>query len=104
MTQSPQEIAAPNAGTEHLTDSELRGLLAEERRRMTLDVLAGRDTPIDVQELAAGIAAREDGSGGTEEVAITLHHIHLPKLATHDVIEYDPELKLVSVCPGHLDH
>lgn len=79
-----------------LPASERYRLLAADRRRLALDILAGQTTPVELEELAAGIAAREDESTSVDEetlerVAITLHHTHLPKLAEAGVLDYDPE-------------
>ena len=36
-------------------------------------------------------AAGKDRPPGREELAIQVYHSHLPKLADHGVVEYDPE-------------
>jgi len=78
-----------------LSDSKRYELLANDRRRHTLDVLADRDLPLTLDEIAEAVAAREvdatDSRPGTlKDVKITLHHVHLPKLAEADVVDYDP--------------
>ncbi len=93
---------------DELTASECYRLLADERRRMTLDVLAGRNDPIDLAELAVGIAAREDGVNDVDESAVTsvahsLHHVHLPKLSDHGMIEYNSDANRIESCPHRLD-
>lgn len=106
VTQSSTETpergvdGAGLADTEHLTDTERHGLLASERRRVALSVLAGRSTPVDLSELAATVAAREtdtdaDDARAVERVAVALHHAHLPKLDDFGVVDYDPEARRV---------
>lgn len=88
-----------NGRTGGLTTSERHELLASERRRVTLEVLADRAAPVDLREIAREVAAREVGVDGSEEatkrVALTLHHTHLPKMADLGVLEYDPDLNRV---------
>lgn len=80
--------------SEHLTDTERHDVLASERRRTVLDVLAGRATQVDLEDLAATVAARESGVDeddprAVERVAVSLHHNHLPRMAELDVLDYD---------------
>ncbi|SDR02617.1 DUF7344 domain-containing protein [Natronobacterium texcoconense] len=79
-----------------LSEEEYHRLLASRRRRLTLDVLSGRLDPVDVEDLATAIAARENGRDGADdetvrEVALSLHHVHLPAMASANTIEYDSE-------------
>ncbi|WP_207592977.1 DUF7344 domain-containing protein [Halomontanus rarus] len=104
MTHSIHDIP----GADELTTSDRYRLLAEKRRRMTLDVLTGQNVPVDLTELATGIAAREDGTGAVDEetvtrVALTLHHVHLPMLAEYGVIDYNPDTNCVESCPLRFD-
>lgn len=83
-----------------LTASERHRLLAADRRRLALVVLVERTAPVELDELAADVAAREAESIATddetiEHVAIELHHAHLPKLASAGVLEYSPETNLI---------
>jgi len=99
-------------GAVELPPWERAELLSSRRRRATLGALDGRTPPVTLSDLAADVATREDGEradvdgddradvggrrGGIErEVAIALHHVHLPRLADGGVIDYDPELNLV---------
>lgn len=70
---------------------------ADERRRLTLEVLANRVGPIGLEELAAAVADRAgfDGSAAVERVALELHHDHLPRLADRGVLDYDPDRRRV---------
>ncbi|WP_433631150.1 DUF7344 domain-containing protein [Halomicrococcus sp. NG-SE-24] len=89
-----------------LTDSEYFQLLSADRRRETLDVLAERTAPIELDALAAAVAAREkDVDTVTEEkvnqVSLTLHHVHLPKMADFGVVDYDSDACRVESCPSN---
>lgn len=94
------EQAGEQTGTLELTESERHRLLSDDRRRVALEVLPTRTTPIELEELARAIATREvdaeePESEYVDRVAITLHHSHLPKMAHLDVIDYDPESKRI---------
>lgn len=77
------------------------------RRAVLRLLLAERtDAPVPLSTLAAFVAAvkHEGVTEGTvgeiqERVRITLHHTHLPMLAEHDVVEYDPEARTVEPTP-----
>lgn len=99
MSESSNETADIPRITD-LPADERQSLLAVERRWLALDILMGKTTPVGLEELAAGIAAREDGSdaadeGTIERVAITLHHTHLPRMAEVGVLDYDPESRRI---------
>ena len=75
---------------------ELFTCLASARRRALVDALASHQTPISDEELARQVAARERGVSADEisteavqKIYFSLHHVHLPKLASAGVIEYD---------------
>lgn len=94
MTQATTEIADEFAEAAELTESEWHRLLANERRRLVLDVLADRTTPVTLDDLAAAVAAREEGldaADAVESVKLTLYHAHLPKLADLGVLGFDPD-------------
>lgn len=95
--------AETGTGPVQLTESERHQLLGDERRRVTLDALRRVNAPITLDELAEIVAQRESGEMiPTDEaktlVAITLHHVHLPKLTDCRVIDYDPETMRVETC------
>jgi len=77
-------------------------LLADERRRIAIEVLNDRSTPVELGALSRAVAEREDGPDPTDEetlerLRVTLHHVHLPILNEADVITYDlHELSVVS--------
>ncbi|WIV66522.1 DUF7344 domain-containing protein [Natrialbaceae archaeon AArc-T1-2] len=79
-----------------LTTDEYHELLVSKRRRLTIDVLGGNTSSVALDELAAGIVAREEGidaanEDAVERVAIDLHHVHLPKMDELGLLEYDPD-------------
>ncbi len=74
--------------------------LGSDRRSLTLDVLTGLETVVELSELAAGIGVRELGfddadSATIERIAIDLHHVHLPALAEASPLEYDPSSRRI---------
>lgn len=108
MTESTIEPPGPYGGTGDLTENERYCLLAEERRRMALDVLTDRATPVDLEDLAAAVVARVTSVEGVDEetverMAIRLHHGDLPKMADLGVIDYDPGSNCVTSCPRRPD-
>jgi hypothetical protein len=68
-------------------------LLAPERRRNALYVLYRHSGPMTLADLAEEVAALEDAP--TARVAAGLHHVHVPRLAEEDVVEYDADEGLV---------
>ncbi len=75
---------------------------------MTIDVLTGRDGPVELADLAAGIAARENGIDDTDgktvaSVALALHHVHLPRMDDWGLIDYDPAENRGESCPRRRD-
>jgi hypothetical protein len=92
-------VAADEAGF----DAVLEGL-ADERRRIVLGVLEGRDEPIDRRTLAREVADTESRVDSTpdsvDEVVVSLHHLHLPKLDAVGLLEYDADAGTVAY-EGH---
>lgn len=80
-----------------LTSEDYCRLFAAEQRRVVLDVLAGRSSPVDLDELVAGVAARDDdgdenaGASAPSTTAVQLHHNHLPRLDEAGLVRYDPD-------------
>lgn len=96
MSQTTTGVADEQMGTADLTDSERYSLLTARRRRLALEILAERSSPVELPDLAAEVAAREDGLDATDEdavrrVKITLCHVHLPKLTDSGVVDYNGE-------------
>lgn len=93
--QPPAEPGAAPAGE---TVDALFACLADARRCRLLEHLAGRSEPVDVEDVARHLSARERGTdaGGeptdaAEGVAVSLHHVHLPKLSDAGVLAVDRE-------------
>ncbi|WP_331234446.1 DUF7344 domain-containing protein [Natronorarus salvus] len=83
-------------------------LLRSERRRHVLYHLNEQKGEVPVEEVVAAVTAEEtDGSpspGEFEEVEVSLRHVHLPKAAEAEFIEYDREEGLIQVSgtpPGY---
>jgi hypothetical protein len=86
------------------SDADLHRLLADKRRRVTLQMLSELTPLVDLDDLAALVAFQEtEGLVFDDEleasVAITLHHVHLPMMHDLGIIEYDPEEARVKTCP-----
>ena len=95
MSNDEDEPAGRYASTDGIPVRERVGSLAAERR-LALDVLTERTTPVDLGELATAIVVRGEGTDASTEAAaarvkLDLHHVHLPKLDEAGVIDYDPE-------------
>jgi hypothetical protein len=96
MASSPNEPTALAAVTSELSANERHRLLSAERRRLALDVVTNRSTPLDLGAVARAVATRETDAdvpddATVERVAISLHHVHLPKLHDAGVVRYDTE-------------
>ena len=103
MTENPGDATEPN---DDLTESQRHRVLAVERRRTTLEVLADLTAPVDLEDLAVAVAERETDEGSVteeavERITVSLHHAHLPMLAGFGIVVYDPETNRVEACPRH---
>lgn len=76
-------------------------VLADERRRAALSVLADRDGAVELSELARDVVdLTEDEVAGpspdaVDRMRVALHHQHLPKIADAGLIAYDIDRKAV---------
>lgn len=95
-----QHTEAGSTDTDRST-AAMFGLLADERRQLTLQYLAGSVGAVPLGELADGVALREGEytADHGERVATSLFHTHLPKLAAAGLVDYDRETALVSQRP-----
>jgi hypothetical protein len=83
-------------GTDQLPEAVVEDILAAERRRTALSILAERDEPVVIDDLAATVLAHERG---TEPDAVPrsdrkvardeFFARHLPKLTATGVVKYD---------------
>jgi DNA-binding transcriptional ArsR family regulator len=89
----------------HVNDSErdasLRILSDPQRRRVVRRLVEATDGEATVDKLVDDLldedAQREPELASTRsELAIQLYHVHLPKLAAHDVVAFDPETNAVT--------
>lgn len=107
MSQPTNQTTDTGPRTPTLAEGERHRLLAAERRRLAVDLLAKRDSAIELEDLAAGIAAREEGLDVDEEtvrrVATALHHVHLPRMAESDVLDYDYEARRIDPAGERID-
>lgn len=92
------------ATTVRLSESDRHRLLAAERRRVLLDVLSDPTPPCDLEELAAAVIAREEGTDDPEDevreqVVVSLYHHHLPMMADLGVLDFDREAGRVESPP-----
>ena len=100
MSQTTQHNTETYPGTESLTDSEYHRLMAVKRRRTALTALAELNFPVDLEDLAAAVDKREMNGAAPDETTIDqitteLHHIHLPKMDSLGVIDYDQDANRV---------
>lgn len=103
MSQSARDGAGESAEVALLPESERHRLLADDRRRMTLDVLGRRTSPVDLEDLAASIADRETTGDTVEQITGRLHHAHLPMMDELGVIDYEPDANRIESCPHRHD-
>jgi hypothetical protein len=90
--------------TSELSADGLFDVFANERRRLSLTELAARGSDLHVETLARRVAARESDvapdavpQAAMEEVHVSLHHVHLPKLDDADLVEYDRDARRVEL-------
>lgn len=114
MIQSMNDLTATYGEIGDVSTSDPYKLLRVERRRIALDILCERTPPIELADLAAAIAVREAIGDVTEEeileevqkeIAISLHHAHLPVIEEFGIIDYDASatrIESVTRCPESL--
>lgn len=85
--------------TSKLTDDAVHTLLADSQRRHLLSLL-NRTGQEKIEDLARKVAAREQDTrlenvseDAQQQVAISLIHNHLPRLAEHNIVSYDLDSK-----------
>lgn len=80
--------------TAELSERERCRLLADERRRVLVGVLAEQSSPVTLSEVATTLGARLKRRHGETDahrtLEVRLHHVHLPLLADVGVVDYDP--------------
>jgi len=88
-------------GTE-LTESKRHEVLANEERRITLQVwqIGPPQRPPGTSHRRSPHEKSESGTLDSEiisSVEVALHHIHLPKLDVCDIIEYNPNSRRIEI-------
>lgn len=94
MSGTSTEVDGRRAEQPEIEETLRYRLLASDRRRIALRIIAERGEPVDLDDLATAVARRErpgdDVEDGTEtRVRISMHHVHVPKLAAAGVCTYD---------------
>lgn len=89
-----------------LPDGVVADILAADRRRLALEQLAAADDQVVVGDLAAAIAASEQGidpdavdERTREAVHDDLYERHLPKLTATETVSYNSMLGTVAISP-----
>lgn len=92
-----------SASDYRLSVDDLFDVLVESRRRTVLAVLTDRRSPMAVETLARAVAEREHddismapSESAVEDVHVTLHHVHLPKLDESRLVDYDRNERTVA--------
>jgi len=75
-----------NCHDEHHVDAVFDAL-SNARRRRVVRVLRQRGEPTPVSALAGSLATRDPGAS-TDRLAVSLTHVHLPKLESTGVVEF----------------
>lgn len=88
-------------GTSTGFDSVL-DLCRHQHRRIVLGTLLEEGRPLTLDDLTEAVLRHNHQMPITEapedvitEIGLTLHHLHLPKLAAEGLVDYDPEGHLV---------
>ncbi|RBI64390.1 ArsR family transcriptional regulator [halophilic archaeon] len=82
-------VTDPTQYDDALSTDDVFDLLADQRRRNALAVLRDRDCAVALPELAAETKARCDADPDRQDVEVSLHHAHVPRLAAAGVVRYD---------------
>lgn len=84
-----------------LAPTERYRLLAADRRRLAIEILVQEQSAVERTALAAEMARRETegepDSDAIRDVELSLHHVHLPKLAAAGVIGEYPETQPIEL-------
>ncbi|KTG09852.1 hypothetical protein AUR64_09490 [Haloprofundus marisrubri] len=99
---SSQEVSADTVTSDSQETRALLDALSNPRRRHLIHALSEQPGPVTVDTLAEAVHRREADAGETthpEQIAISLHHLHLPKLDSREFLDYHPARK--EVVPTH---
>lgn len=101
---TPRAPDAPSAdGASRLPTADVFHLLQNSRRRSVVEYFMEHEGPVQLGTLADWVTACECettpeavSADARQRVYIALYQSHLPKLDSHDVVEYDSEQNLVA--------
>lgn len=103
--QSSQSPHARQTSDAHAVDV-LFDVLADSRRRYTLECLCEFQTPMALADLAGEVASREQErpvpaipAEEVKQVYTSLYHVHIPKMADANIVEYTREQDMVVLTP-----
>ncbi|MHB9288343.1 hypothetical protein ACKVMT_15040 [Halobacteriales archaeon Cl-PHB] len=103
MSEMTHKPTPDGVQSDELTTSQRYRVLADDRRRATIEVLAERAEPMDLVDLAATVRSRDDGGETTDQrIEASLHHRHLPLLDDLGLVEHDAEANRVRPDPAAL--
>jgi hypothetical protein len=102
MSQTESLITTHHAWLDDLSETAQYELLADERRKTTIEVLSDRCGTMGLRTIADDVARQDAGiDAGNQEavdrVATRLHHVHLPKLDDAGLLEYEPTTQTVTL-------
>ena len=84
---------------DRLSETKCLELLASQHRQALLEQLEAEASGSHTLESLASALVRSDEMDRFQQVSLSLHHVHLPKLDDAGVLEYDPNCKTVE-CAG----
>jgi hypothetical protein len=95
-------MATLSGSSVELSAVEIHDVLANERRKMVIDLLRRERTEMSARDLSEHIAERETGESPPprnkrQSAYVSLHQTHLPKLDELGIIEYDQSEKTVAL-------
>jgi DNA-binding transcriptional ArsR family regulator len=77
-------------------------VLSDARRRRTIRILQADEGTVSMPALAEALAAREPGDPDPDRLAVSLQHVHLPKLEATGIVEYTSDRSRVQYGGGPL--
>ena len=102
--EANQAGGRPSGDSGGLSRDVIFDVLRSERRRAVLRHLDTTDGAASVAELGAAVSACERGvevsAARRRRVDVSLHQVHLPKLAEAGVVDYDREAKTARLREG----
>ncbi|WP_226479546.1 DUF7344 domain-containing protein [Natrinema amylolyticum] len=101
-TDFPTEQDSSSSRSDGLSHDVIFTLLSQRHRRAVLDLLLAQDRTLTLRDLRNEIVEREHSTEITElddeqakQTMVSLHHVHIPKLAEADIVTYDQDRMIV---------